>query len=234
EGEWVSLYAGKMVQAFDHRAASIIINPNNQHRPAQQLPTTNEQHQDPNWLPNSQYWVNSDEILIPNNNFLISFKDVTASTNVRSMIASLIPASAVGNTLPIIISDNEESLLSAHAASLIVANLNSICIDFISRKKIQGHHLNWCIVEQLPVIPLNYFDGVLYSQKTAGEMVAEIVLELTYTAHDMAPFARDMGYVDDKGQVKPPFIWDDERRLQLRAKLDAVFFHLYGVTDRDD
>jgi hypothetical protein len=29
-------------------------------------------------------------------------------------------------------------------------------------------------------------------------------------------------------------IWDDERRFFLRAKLDAVFFHLYGVTDRDD
>ncbi len=62
----------------------------------------------------------------------------------------------------------------------------------------------------------------------------EAVLELTYTAHDMAPFAHDMGYVDKKGQVKPPFIWDEERRQKLRAKLDAAYFHLYGVTDRDD
>jgi hypothetical protein len=44
----------------------------------------------------------------------------------------------------------------------------------------------------------------------------------------------DMGYVDAAGEVKPPFIWDDTRRLKLRAKLDAVFFHLYGVTSRDD
>ena len=29
-------------------------------------------------------------------------------------------------------------------------------------------------------------------------------------------------------------MWDEERRLRLRAKLDAVFFHLYGITDRDD
>jgi hypothetical protein len=34
--------------------------------------------------------------------------------------------------------------------------------------------------------------------------------------------------------VKPPFVWDEDRRLKLRAKLDAVYFHLYGVTDRDD
>ena len=50
----------------------------------------------------------------------------------------------------------------------------------------------------------------------------------------MEPFARDMGYVDEAGTVKSPFTWDEERRLVLRAKLDAVFFHLYGITDRDD
>ncbi len=60
------------------------------------------------------------------------------------------------------------------------------------------------------------------------------MLELTCTAHDMAPFARDLGHVDAAGRVKPPFVWDEARRLHLRAKLDAVFFHLYGLTDRDD
>ena len=73
-----------------------------------------------------------------------------------------------------------------------------------------------------------------FGPKTAGVIVREAVLELTYTAHDMAPFARDMGYVDEDGDVKPPFQWNEDRRLHLRAKLDAVFFHLYGVTDRDD
>ncbi len=50
----------------------------------------------------------------------------------------------------------------------------------------------------------------------------------------MAPFAVDMGYVDKAGAVKSPFIWAEDRRLKLRAKLDAVYFHLYGITDRDD
>ena len=43
----------------------------------------------------------------------------------------------------------------------------------------------------------------------------------------MEPFARDCGYDG------PPFRWDEERRFQLRAELDAAFFHLYGV-GRDD
>jgi len=57
------------------------------------------------------------------------------------------------------------------------------------------------------------------------------VLELTYTAHDMAPFARDLGHVDTGGEVLPPFAWDEDHRLRLRAKLDALYFILYGVYD---
>ena len=43
-----------------------------------------------------------------------------------------------------------------------------------------------------------------------------------------------MPVLDGDGAVLPPFPWDEDRRLRLRAKLDAVFFHLYRVTDRDD
>ena len=61
-GEWVPLYEGKMVQAYDHRAADIVINPDNLHRPAQPVSATLEQHQDPNWLPDPQYWLHVENI----------------------------------------------------------------------------------------------------------------------------------------------------------------------------
>ena len=57
---------------------------------------------------------------------------------------------------------------------------------------------------------------------------------MSYTAHDLAQFARDLGHVDADGIVLPPFVWNEERRLKLRARLDALYFILYGVTDRDD
>ena len=56
-GDWVPLYEGKMVQAFDHRAANIVVNPENQHRPAQPVPATPEQHRNADWLPDPQFWV---------------------------------------------------------------------------------------------------------------------------------------------------------------------------------
>ena len=229
-GEWVPLYEGKMVQAFDHRAASVVVNLENQHRPAQPQPATFDQHRTPDWLPAPLYWVLRSETSFPTAPHLLGFKDVTAPTNVRSMIAALIPGSGVGNTLPIVSIDDEEAAKSA----LLLANLNAVPFDFVARQKIQGQHLNWFIVEQLPVVPPDRYENARFGPKTAGEIVREAVLELTYTAHDMAPFASDMGHVDSAGDVLPPFVWDEERRLRLRAKLDAVFFRLYGITDRDD
>ena len=83
-------------------------------------------------------------------------------------------------------------------------------------------------------MPPARYETIRYGPKTAAEIVRDAVLELTYTAHDMAPFAADLTHVNDAGQIMPPFRWDEERRLQLKAKLDALYFHLYGVTDRDD
>ena len=117
---------------------------------------------------------------------------------------------------------------------LLLANFNAAIFDFLARQKVQGQHLNLYIVEQLPVVPPERYAQVRFGAKTAAEIVREAVLALTYTAHDMAPFARDLDHVDERGAVRPPFPWDEERRVHLRPKLDALFFHLYGVTDRDD
>ncbi len=131
---------------------------------------------------------------------------------------------AAGNTLPLL--DD----LEASDCCLLIGNLNSIPCDYFARNKIQSRHLNKYILEQLPILPPIAYTHK-FGNKTAAEIVCEAVLELTYTAHDMAPFAREMGHVDAKGEVLPPFEWDEARRLNLRAKLDALYFILYGVFD---
>ena len=77
-GVWMPLYEGKMVQAFDHRAASIIIKPENLHCPAQPESTTSEQHCDPSWLPGPQYWVAATECGWPSESgWVLGFKEIT-------------------------------------------------------------------------------------------------------------------------------------------------------------
>jgi len=229
-GEWVPLYEGKMAQAFDHRAADVTVNLENQHRPAQPVPATLEQHRDPDWLPTPQYWVLASEChWPPTAGWVLGFKEITAPTNERTFIAALFPTVGFGNKIPLLKPTTDD-----RREYLLCANLNSVVFDFVTRQKIQGQTLNLFIIEQLPVIPLDQYRKTRFGKKTAEQIVREIVLELTYTAHDMAPFARDLGYVDKKGNVKAPFEWDEERRLILRAKLDAIYFQMFGITDRDD
>ena len=84
-----------------------------------------------------------------------------------------------------------------HRQALVVATLNAAPFDFVARQKVPATHFTWYVLEQMPVVPLHLFQAVRFGPKTAGEIVREAVLELTYTAHDMAPFARDLGYVDE-------------------------------------
>lgn len=226
EKEAVPLYEGKMVQAFDHRAASVVVNLNNLKRPAQPFETTLAQHSNPDWLPEPQFHVVSLEVERQiTNEWNLAFKSVTSPTNVRTMICSLLPKSGVGNSMGMILAERDVSVL-------LCANLNAFALDFATRQKVQGQNLNWFVVEQLPVIPPAAYDRA-FGPLTAGEIVAREVLALTYTAHDMAPFARDMGHVDEAGEVRPPFRWDEADRRQRRARLDALYFHLYGI-GRDD
>jgi hypothetical protein len=229
--EWLPLYEGKMVQAFDHRAADVVVNLENVHRPAQPLPLGEEDHADPHRLATPQYWVQMEKVQefnIPN--VVIGFKEITSPTNERSMIAALLPRAAYGNKVPILCPDN--SLFSEESA-LWLALLNSFIFDYCVRQKIHGQTLNLFIIEQLPV-PTRAHYAHRMGRLGAAEIVRDHVLRLTYTAHDIAPFAQDMGYVNDDGSVKPPVMWNDGERRHLRARLDALYFNLYGITDEDD
>ena len=225
------LYEGKMAQAFDHRAAGVVVNPNNLNRPAQPREATPRQHADPNWLPQPQFWVPVDACRWEwPLEWVIGFKEITAATNSRTMIASVFPKAAFGNKTPIFLplagSGAEVTDSYKKAAPLLAANLNAMAFDFIARQKVHGQTLNLYVVEQLPVIAPAAYDR-RFGATTARELVRDHVLRLTYTAHDVAPFARDLGCDG------APFPWDSEERRHLRARLDALYFHLYGLSRED-
>ncbi len=230
KGLWAPLYEGKMVQAYDHRASGIAIVDDNLHRPGQADTASDAQRADPNYTPAPRYFVPK----APEFDFQVAIKDITSTTNARSLIACIIPPVGAGHTLPILRIEESESGKAAWLKALLLATLNSTVLDFVARTKILSNHASWFILEQLPVIPPDRFEAVRFGPRSAAEIVREAVLELTYTAHDMAPFACDLGHVDKAGTPLPPFPWDPARRLRLRAKLDAVFFHLYGVFDPAD
>ncbi len=244
----VPLYEGKMVQMFDHRAADVVVNAGNLHRAAQPQPLASADKADASRYPVAQYWVAAEHVALPKGlGYCLGFKDVTAPTNVRTMIAAMLPTSGFGNTLPVLLpQDAAAQPAYARTAALLLANLSCFAFDFVARQKVQGQHVNWFVVEQLPVIAPTRFDEPLptafaeamraarlmnghHPRPTVADFVIPQVLALSYTAHDLAPFARDLGYVDAAGEVLSPLPWDEEQRRARLAALDALFFWLYGL-----
>lgn len=223
--EAVPLYVGRIFRHFDHRAANVTVNEENLHNAALSESVSIEDKQDPAFTTEPQYWVEWTDVE-PQREWSLAFRDIARVTDERTLISSIVPAAGFGNTAPLMLTND------AATTALLCANLNSIVLDFVARQKVQSTHANWYILEQLPVIPPADYERA-FGRMTAREIVAREVLHLTYTAHDMAAFARDLGHVDDAGDVLPPFIWDEADRRQRRARLDALYFHLYGI-GRDD
>jgi hypothetical protein len=226
-GEWLPLYEGKSIQIYNHRYASIVTPAGSISGQGQSIHTTPEELRSPDFMPTPRYWVNAKEVDGIERGYAIGFNDVCNTNNERSLIAAIIPRVGAGNTLPLL------DELSARDCALLIANLNSIPCDYFARNKIQSRHLNKYILEQLPINPPTAYDR-MFGSKSAADIVRDAVLELSYTAYDLASFACDLGYVDTVGDVRPPFVWDEDRRLVLRAKLDALYFILYGVFDPAD
>ncbi|MCW5639081.1 MAG: Eco57I restriction-modification methylase domain-containing protein [Rubrivivax sp.] len=224
------LLVGKSIWQFDHRANHARVNTANLQVASSSLPVSAVEHMNPEFVPEPQFWV----IVDPARDSLdwaIGFRDITNPTNSRTAIAAIVPNRLAGNTLPLLVG-RDSATEFALWAPLLLANLNSLAFDYVARQKAKWTHLNWFILEQLPVIAPEQFDASIGGTRIA-DFVREQVLRLSYTAHDLAPFARDLGHVDAQGRVLPPFRWDDDDRRRRIAALDGLFLHLYGLGDDD-
>ncbi len=233
DGYWIPVYEGKMVQAYDHRAADVFVNPKNVYRAGQQVSLSETDKKKSDRFPKVQFYIRKTESQWPTTDkWVIAYKNVTSTTNMRTMIASIIPESGAVHSLPVLSLDSDEDSRAVKAA-LILATLNSIAFDYVSRQKVSGINFSWYFLKQIPVVPLDQIECTRFGSVSAQDLIKDAVLELTYTATDLAPFAGDMGFVEVGGEVKEPFTWNENRRLRLIAKLDAIFFILYGIFDSE-
>ena len=228
--EMLPLYQARMIHHFDHRYNSVQLNPSNVHNPYTNLPVTDIQRDDPDFYPVPQYHVKDDFVRrkFPDSPaYAIGFRDIARATDERTMISTVVPWAGYGNNLPILVCAGEEALDAfTDVAPLWAANFCSFAFDFVARRKIQGTHMNLYILEQLPVITRDGYDR-RFGDRTAAELVRDHALRLCYTAYDLQPFARAQGHDGE------PYGWDVETRRHLRARLDALYFLLYGL-DQDD
>ncbi len=228
------LYEAKMVQAFDHRAASVVVEDDNWVRQGQKAETSLVEHANPEFAVLPRWWVAEDVVNGVANgskrDWFLLYKDITSATNERTMIAAFTPWVAVVNSAPIKFTSID---IAPRREACLLGNLNAFVYDFVARQKVGGVHLNFFIVEQLPTLPPDtYADKCPWSKKeTLEHWISERVLKLTCTAEDMIPLAKACEFKGSRGDGV--HIWKEQDRATLRAELDAAFFHLYGI-ERED
>jgi Eco57I restriction-modification methylase len=175
----------------------------------------------PDFVVQPQYWMTTDdtEARLARRYFgcttaLLGHRRVARNNDERTGIAALLPWGAASYGW--IISTGPE----ARHLAMLEATFNSFAYDYVLRNSFSQPSIPQSTSEQVPVPQpedLTKHSGFIHTR----------VLELTYTAHDMQPFAADLG---DTGA---PFRWDEDRRRIIRAELDALFFHLYGISRED-
>jgi hypothetical protein len=218
---YVPVYEAKMTHQFDHRFGDYGARGNDRgYRVMPETPLAN--YQNPDFEPQPFYWVRDDEVASRlaarhwSASWLFGWKEITASTNERTFVASFIPNVGVGHKFLLMLAKCPARVLAA-----LAANLNSLALDSVTRQKLSGLSLSYFVLKQLPILPPSAYD------ESALSFIVPRVLELTYTSYSMAPFARDLSYDG------PPFAWDEDRRAKLRAELDAWYALAYGL-NRDE
>lgn len=202
------LYEAKMFHQFDHRWAT--------YEGTEVRDTTLAEKRDAKFKVLPRYWVAEefvDEKLKDDwdNPWLLAFRDIARSTDERTMIASVLPRTAVGNKAPVVRS----------AGTLVLQALwSSFAFDYVARQKQASTSMNFFIVKQLPVLkyellgkPASWDDS-----QTLREWIESRVKKLAANAEDASAAP---------GATTVP--WDEHERTVIRAELDAAFLILFGA-----
>jgi len=238
---YLPLYEGRMIDILDHRLASTVSKKIKLRRSAESCILSDKEKQDPYNFVMPRYWVNSKDVAdaIPPNiysrGWTMGYMSITSATNARTAIGAILPLSGYGHSIILLL-----STYPANLQSCLAANFSCFVFDYICKQKISGNNFSNFIVKQLPIFPPNCYSLELL------DLIVPKVVELTYTAWDLEPFARDIlkevgedtwnrWFPDNPliGGVPATFQWDEERRLILRAELDAIYAHLYSLTKQE-
>jgi hypothetical protein len=224
--QMLPLYEAKMIHQFDHRYGTYEGQTQSQANMGTLPRLAIDQQDNPELVVEPRYWVAVTEVHKRlkgrwEHDWLLGWRDICRSTDERTIIASTIPRSAVGDKFLLMFPESD--------AYLLQANMSAPVLDFSARQKFAGTSFKYYLIKQLPILPPSaYHEAVAWlGGRAPAEWIRQRVCELSFTAWDMESYARDLG------EDGPPFHWDGQRRTLIRAELDAAYFHLYGL-DRDE
>ncbi len=141
--------------------------------------------------------------------WLMGIRNISNSTNERTIIASILPRAAVGHKVTIV--SSRLSYLEP-----LLCCFNSLVLDFIARQKIGGTDVCHFHLKQLPVI-----SSKLITRKI-GEVIIDNTKRLIATSNKLSEKLASENY-----------LWDVNERDYCRAELDALYARLYGLNRKE-
>lgn len=146
--------------------------------------------------------------------YRFAYRSVASNTNERTFIATVIPPSFTGNSL------NVSETLSGRELLACVSLVNSYIADWMMRQKVTTN-INMFYVYQLPIPRLcagdKFFDGIV-----------ERAAKLICTTPEFDDLAREVGLGSHQAGVT-----NEVQRARLRAELDGMIAHIYGLTEEE-
>lgn len=211
----------KLIHQFDHRFATFEGCTKDEIASGYPRETSLAEHEDFDFEATPRYWIPEKLHLtlmkkyVHDRKWLLVYRDVTGATNQHTAISTIIPMFPATRTLPAM------GLSKPEKVAFLLANLNSLVFDFLSRVKVSGMHLNFAVMKQLPIIPPEAYDTLPNEIKSR---IVYCTVRLTYTSNCLREFAAEQGFIGS------PIKWNSMERTDLMCELSAIYCHLYGLT----
>ncbi|MCB8944537.1 MAG: putative DNA binding domain-containing protein [Ardenticatenaceae bacterium] len=154
--------------------------------------------------------------------YRLAFRDVARNTDMRTVICTVIPTAFHGNTVPTVkIFDADDNRLIDNAKQLFVCGIwNSFAMDWQARQKVT-YHLNYFYLNQLAMPRFT-------EQDPTFQAIVSRVAQLICTTPEFDDLAAAVGLGSHAHGVTDP-----TQRAQLRAELDGLIAHVYGLTEAE-
>ncbi|MFB8369842.1 Eco57I restriction-modification methylase domain-containing protein [Pseudarthrobacter sp. NPDC055928] len=213
------LYEAKMLHQFDRAWAT--------YDAATVRDTTEGEKSDPWFEPLPRYWVPQTEVKRrigdrPASDYYFGYRKIARTTDERTVISYVHQAAGVG--------DSGIMMFSGHPLRLaLYAGFSSFVFDFVMRQKLGGTNIGHFITQQMPALAPEIYERAAPwdSNVSTGEWILERALELFVSGYSLTAVASELR------EPGGPFVWERQRRQQLRSELDAAFMYLYRIP-RDD
>jgi hypothetical protein len=183
-----------------------------------------------------KYWIDEDEgrkALLKRNEtdrgqkldyqtYRLAFRDIARNTDSRTMIMTQLPKEVFCNhTLPtVVIKYGEQLKPDCQAELFFMSVMNSYVIDYAFRQRVTTH-LTFFFIYQMPVPRLTSGDKYFWD-------IVQRATKLICTAPEFDELAQEVGLKSHREGVT-----DETERAKLRAELDGIIAHLYGLTEAE-